>query len=173
METVPNTPLPPLRIALWHFDECGCDECWREALDAIRNDRLRDSVDRARSGRRDRGSALLEVLVAIVVLGIVAIPMTNFVVTILRTVEQAQRTAERVALVTTATSIVGRVEVVDPCDGDELAAAVHDRLGFAPGWSLAVVSDCGTTAGLAVISVDVVDPRGMRAALTTSRVVTP
>jgi hypothetical protein len=50
MTTVPNPE--PLRIALWHAVECGCDECWRTAIDAIRDDRLRGAVDQARTSSR-------------------------------------------------------------------------------------------------------------------------
>lgn len=174
MPTLPTPPTPPpLRLALFHFDECGCDECWREVLDAIRDDRLRGSVDSARATGRDRGSTLLEVLVVIVVLGIIAVPLSGFVVTLLRTVDQAQRTAERVALVTTAASIAGRVDVVDVCDSVELGQAVADRVTVDAGWSLSITSDCASTPGLAVITVDVVDDHGRHVALSTARPVTP
>lgn len=129
---------------------------------------LKSSVKRHRRRRADAGFALLEVAVAIAVLGIVAVPLADMTITLVRTIGDAEMTAHRVALATTGTSIAARAALGDPCDPNEALTAIQDRLSVPQGYSLDVETDC-TDPGVVVITVSAGDPRGRVTELTASR----
>ncbi len=80
---------------------------------------------------RDRGFAILEVLVAVVIMGIVAVPLSNMLITTIRTTDAAERRLERVGLAQVAAGVASRAPVADECDEgnnfDERRTITHAR----------------------------------------------
>lgn len=111
---------------------------------------------------RDRGFMLTEILVAMVLIGLLLVPVSALIVTTLRASVQAERRATSSAMLQTAGSLVGRVPVVDPC----VPGAFEDvlaRVSVPVGYSLDVVPDCSAVP--AVVAVTVVDPSGRESSL--------
>jgi prepilin-type N-terminal cleavage/methylation domain-containing protein len=116
-----------------------------------------DGGDR-RTPRTDRGFALVEVLVVIVLMGLLAGPLAALLSTAIRATASAERAAVRLGVAVTAQSIAGRIAVVDECDGAGYEAEIAGRVTIPAGWSVEVLPDCSEVP--TVIEVVVVDDHG-------------
>ena len=108
---------------------------------------------------RDKGETLITLLVVIMVLGIIAAPLTGLLVTMLRTNALNQQTAERQAAAGIVVSLAERLPV-DPCDAAALEAAVEAQYGTDhPDYEISLSVDC-SSAVTAIVGATVTDAGG-------------
>jgi prepilin-type N-terminal cleavage/methylation domain-containing protein len=108
--------------------------------------------------RDDEGFTLVEVVVTIALVAILAPAIAGLMVTMIRTLDATQRSAERLAVAVSATSVAQRVVLVDECDGPSYNAPIGARIAVRATWTLDVVPDC--TEAPTVLTVTVADDRG-------------
>ncbi len=107
--------------------------------------------------RTDRGFMLIEVVVTIALLGLLAVPLANLLITTMRTTDAAERRLERVGLAQVAAGVASRATVSDECDGDAYLAAISARAALG-GSQVAISPDC--SAMPVVLTITVIDSHG-------------
>lgn len=103
------------------------------------------------------GFMLVEVVVTIAILGLLAVPLANLLITTIRTTDAAERRLERVGLAQVAAGVASRAAVSDECVPDEYQAAVAARVALGA-TQVAISADCSALP--VVLTIVVTDERG-------------
>lgn len=115
---------------------------------------------------RDRGETLVMVLVAVIVMGIIMVPLSAFLVTMLRVTAELDRDTGRLALATSTASVLERIDVSDPCSEPELRAGIEERISYGPGWEFVLDVEC---ADPVLVNLTVHDDRDGTTVLLVAR----
>lgn len=95
---------------------------------------------------------LVEVMAVILLVSILAVPITGLLITVMRTTARAEAAATRLATATTIASIVSRVPLVDECDSVAMMEAVAAR-GIDVTPLIVISSDCSTVPTVVTVTV--------------------
>lgn len=121
---------------------------------------------------RDRGVGLVEVLMTMSLMGMLLVPLSALILTTVRTSALTQRRATTEAILATATSLIGRTPMADPCDVPALTALLSGRVSMPANYRVDLSPDCsdGTSTAYAIVTVTVTDPTGETSTRQTTAV---